>query len=116
MYCKFRYQYRDGSNYKISGEVMLRGQATTADEDAIRKACVDGLYFVAEKVGIPSVREALFMYSGGPTEDDVPWHEFIALESLRTLPQNANHDELVHLDDLVARFHQMARQNTKNLS
>lgn len=90
-YCVFEYLYRDASNYKAFGAVLLSGYPTQEEIDELR-ACLDsGEYFVAEQVGIPAVYKELWELSGGPTDDDHALHEFggirVASEAERnTLP------------------------------
>jgi hypothetical protein len=75
-YCVFEYLYRDASNYKAFGALLLTGHPTQEEIAALR-ACLDsGEYFVAEQVGIPAVYKELWELSGGPTEDDHALHEY----------------------------------------
>jgi len=74
--CVLEYLYRDASNYKACGALLLSGYPTQ-DEIAALRACLEsGEYFVAEQVGIPAVYEELWELSGGPTDDDHALHEF----------------------------------------
>ena len=77
--CIFEYLYRDASNYKAWGKILLSG-ATTDNEITTLRGCLEsGEYFVAEQVGIPAVYEELWKLSGGPTEDDHALHEFVGM-------------------------------------
>ncbi len=78
-YCVFEYLYRDGSNYKAWGEIILSGAPSRNDIEALRACLESGEYFVAEQVGIPPVYKELWDLSGGPTSDDHALHEFVAL-------------------------------------
>lgn len=78
-HCVFEYQYRDASNYKVWGEILLSGAPSQDDIVALRAHLEDGEYFVAEQVGIPALYEELWDLSGGPTSDDHALHEFVAL-------------------------------------
>lgn len=78
-YSLFEYLYRDASNYKAHGELLLLGGATSADIVEIRPHLDVGEYFVAELVGVPPLQGELYQYSGGPTEDDHVFHEFVDL-------------------------------------
>lgn len=75
------YLYRDASNYKSWGSVLLLG-AISPDEEAILRSCLepDNL-FVAEQVGLPALYEALWSLSGGRNDDDHAYHELNLLRS-----------------------------------
>jgi hypothetical protein len=75
----FEYRYRDASNYKVSSRILLSGTLTESDRAEITGKLQDGEYFIAEQVGIPSLRQALYELSDGPTDDDHAWHEFDAI-------------------------------------
>jgi len=75
-YTVFEYLYRDAGNYKAWGSVLLSGRATAEDEAALRSRMDSGAFFVAEKVGVPSLQRELWKWSDGPTEDDHGFHEF----------------------------------------
>lgn len=77
--CVFEYLYRDASNYKAWGEVLLSGIPSQNDMMALRSSLESGEYFVAEQVGIPAVYKELWNLSGGRTSDDHALHEFVAL-------------------------------------
>jgi len=80
-YCVFEYLYRDASNYKAWGEILLAG-VTSQNDIAILRACLDSdTYFVAEQVGIPAVYKELWDLSGGRTSDDHALHEFVTLRA-----------------------------------
>lgn len=67
---KITYLYRDASNYKQSGEVVVRGAITFAD---LEPYLVEGTDFVPEDVGLSHPGE---QFSGSfPTEDDHPYCE-----------------------------------------
>jgi hypothetical protein len=54
----FEYLYRDGANYKNWGEVILKptlGLDLAETDSQIRRALIDGEYFVAEDVKIPTL-------------------------------------------------------------
>ena len=77
--CVFEYLYRDASNYKAWGEILLSGVPSKNDIAALRTCLESGEYFVAEQVGIPAVYKDLWDLSGGPNSDDHALHEFVAL-------------------------------------
>lgn len=80
-YCIFEYLYRDASNYKAWGEILLLGVPSQSDVASL-KACLEAeMYFVAEQVGIPAVYKELWDLSGGPTDDDHALHEFVGLRA-----------------------------------
>lgn len=79
--CVFEYLYRDGSNYKAWGSLLLSGESTHEDVTALKACLESGEYFVAEQVGIPPVYKELWDLSGGPTSDDHASHEFITLRA-----------------------------------
>ena len=78
-YCVFEYLYRDASNYKAYGEILLSGVPSESDIELLRTYLESGEYFVAEQVGIPAVYNELWDLSGGPNSDDHALHEFVAL-------------------------------------
>lgn len=77
--CVFEYLYRDASNYKASGAILLSGVPSQSDISALCARLDSGEYFVAEQVGIPAVYKELWDLSNGPTSDDHALHEFVAL-------------------------------------
>lgn len=80
-FCVFEYLYRDASNYKAWGELLLSGTPTDGEIAALRERLESGEYFIAEQVGIPAVYEELWKFSDGPTEDDHALHEFVSVRS-----------------------------------
>lgn len=75
----FEYLYRDGGNYKSRGFLLLYGASSEDDVTALRDYLDSREFFVAEQVGIPVLYQALWDLSGGPTEDDHAYHEFVDL-------------------------------------
>lgn len=84
-YCVFEYLYRDASNYKAWGELLLSGTPSHLDEAALKTCLESEVFFVAEQVSIPSLYEELWALSGGRTEDDHALHEFVALRAASTV-------------------------------
>ena len=78
-YCIFEYLYRDASNYKAWGGLLLSDIPSQSDIAALRACLESDVYFVAEQVGIPAVYKGLWDLSGGRTSDDHALHEFVAL-------------------------------------
>jgi len=79
--CVFEYLYRDASNYKAWGEILLSGVPSQNDIAALRARLESGEYFVAEQVGIPALYKELWDLSGGPNSDDHALHEFVNLRA-----------------------------------
>ena len=75
---RFVYMYRDASNYKQHGEVILSNETQRTVEEVdkqIRSLLSDGLFFIARQV---QVEERFFDVV---SEDDHPWHEFVSVEA-----------------------------------
>ncbi len=75
---RFVYMYRDASNYKQHGEVILSNETPLTVEEVdkqIRSLLSDGLFFIARQV---QVEERFFDVV---SEDDHPWHEFVVVEA-----------------------------------
>ncbi len=101
-YSIFDYMYRDASNYKSVGSLLLKGRVTEKKLATINASLSDDEFFIAEQVGIPPLYEELWKLSNGPTEDDHVWHTFNNL-------RKAHVDEIVgepwgSVAELVARF------------
>ena len=72
------YLYRDASNYKQHGEVILSNETQMTLEEVdqtIRSHLSDGSFFIAQQV---QLEERFFTVVN---EDDHPWHEFVQVES-----------------------------------
>ena len=75
---RFVYMYRDASNYKQHGEVILPNETQRTIEEVdkqIHSLLSDGLFFIARQV---QVEERFFDVV---SEDDHPWHEFVMVEA-----------------------------------
>ena len=75
---RFVYMYRDASNYKQHGEVILPNETQRTVEEVdtqIRSLLSDGLFFIARQV---QVEERFFAVV---SEDDHPWHEYVSVEA-----------------------------------
>lgn len=108
-FCVFEYLYRDASNYKAVGMLLLSGQLSSRDENFIRQKLDASEYFVAEQVGIPSLYRSLWELSGGPTQDDHAFHEFIKLriateEEIKSLEPHSSLDELIKAFQSVTKW------------
>ena len=75
----FVYQYGDADNVSKPGRLLLTGVYDPELEEVIRTACDSREYFVAEQLGVPVLYADLYALSGGPTIDDIAFHEFISL-------------------------------------
>ena len=76
----FSYLYRDASNYKAYGRLLLKGTASVADVESLRQHFESGEFFIAEELGIPALYAELWAFSSGPIPDDHAWHTFEGLK------------------------------------
>ena len=75
---RFIYLYRDASNYKQHGEVILSNETQLTVEEIdqqVRSHLSDGSFFIAQQVHF---EERFFAVVN---EDDHPWHEFVQVEA-----------------------------------
>ena len=75
---RFIYLYRDASNYKQHGEVILSNETQRTVEEIdqqVRSLLSDGSFFIARQV---QLEERFFAIVN---EDDHPWHEFVQVEA-----------------------------------
>lgn len=86
------YLYRDGSNYKQDGSVVLAGELTDEQRALILEHAEA---FLPDQVGLPVLYEAWSSHY----EDDHPWHEITAIETVSSKP---THPESAA--DLAERF------------
>jgi hypothetical protein len=80
-YTLFEYLYRDASNDKSWGQLLVAGSAFPQDIDALKDCLENGSLFIAELVGIPPLSGERWTVSSGSGEDDYDFHEFVGLES-----------------------------------
>lgn len=105
------YLYRDGSNYKEWGDVVVAGRPSCGIREMRRrleKTLEDGSYFIAGQVGLPEV----FLWdSGGYSlcEDDHCWHEYDHLK----LTESAPSDPGITADGLLELFERAAAEGWK---
>lgn len=82
----FTYMYRDHSNYKNIGRVVLtnpNNQDLQLIAQAITAACHNGAYFIARQVDVPE------LFNDAGTDDGAHcWHEFLGLEATSDLPND----------------------------
>jgi hypothetical protein len=97
-YVVFEYLYRDASNYKSSGSVLLGGTIDEGKVASLVSNFEDGVFFIPEAIGIPELRSKLYEY-GGPNSDDHEYHEFVCLRT-------ANDEDIVllKLHDTLDKF------------
>lgn len=62
--CAFEYLYRDASNYKAFGVLLLEGKASNSHRAKIIEVLDGGEFFIAEQVGVPTLYEELSLLSG----------------------------------------------------
>lgn len=77
--CRFEYLYRDAGNYKGRGWVVLWGEASAENERRIREVLIEGSWFVAERVGVPTLYHLVRGDAEPDEEEDHGWHEFVQL-------------------------------------
>jgi hypothetical protein len=77
-YALFEYLYRDASNYKAYGSLLLKGSYVEDERTFLISHLESGQFFVPEAMGIPQLRSQLYSY-GGPNDDDHEYHEFVSL-------------------------------------
>lgn len=109
-YSVFDYLYRDASNYKAFGSVLLAGHATDEDRAKIEaKLTTDGV-FIPEFVGLNPLQAQL---DGFPSGDDHIWHECVGLRAA-TLEESR---EVVwgDLSDLVRNFVRLPLWNSDEM-
>lgn len=68
---KFKYMYRDASNYKQFGQAIFSGEFTPQDIERVIDNLHEGDFFIPEDVGLQPLQEKFESVS----IDDHPWHE-----------------------------------------
>ena len=106
--CVFEYLYRDASNYKAWGEILLSGIPSQSDVAALRACLESEVYFVAEQVGIPAVYKELWDLSGGRTSEDHALHEFVALR-VATVSERKTFPLFGELSSLLKTFQSVSK-------
>ena len=107
----FEYLYRDASNYKVWGTLLLEGVANETDLQVLASKFEPGGLFIAEQLGIPALYADLWGFSNGPTEDDHVWHTFHALRAVT--PEDASAEVFGSVADLVARIKSVREWNVE---
>ena len=98
----FEYLYRDASNYKVWGTLLLEGVANESDRQVLASKFESSEFFIAEQLGIPALYADLWEFSNGPTEDDHVWHTFHALRAVA--PDDTNAEVFGSVADLVVKI------------
>ena len=78
-HCVFEYLYRDASNWKVWGKVILQGVPTKEETTALCDCFDSGEFFIAEQLCIPTLFQEFMVRFGVPTKDDHCWHEFAGI-------------------------------------
>lgn len=99
----FVYQYGDADNVSKPGRLLLRGKCDEELERVICAKCESGEFFVAEQIDVPVLYAELYALSGGPTIDDVAFHEFLGLRRA-TAQETKSLSLWGGLDSFVSRF------------
>ncbi len=102
------YLYRDGSNYKMHSNEIVRGAITPEQVEQIKNSLIDGEYFYPADVGLPENRfEPSY-------EDDPDWFELSFDGNFEHTTQKATIDLTV--EQLVNNFQRSAaeRKSAKN--
>ena len=97
----FEYLYRDSSNYKAWGAILLEGSHTARDEASLRSKLDSGEFFVPGHVGIPCLQPVIWLAGFPPNNDDHEFHEFIELRpattaDLKEMPVWGSVEQLLH--------------------
>lgn len=105
----FEYFYRDASNYKAWGCVLLEGSCSPADLERLRQSFDAGEFFIAEQLGLPPLYAELWELSGGPTSADHVWHSFHALRLVG--PEDARGSSFGTVETLISRIEAVTQWN-----
>lgn len=109
MWTVLDYAYRNARNFKAFGSVAFKGKISPTDELRFQQRLEAGEFFIAEQIGVPPLYEKLYEFSGGPTEDDHCWHEFLDFRHMEALDQTLI--ELGSSDGFIARCAAITRWN-----
>ena len=102
----FEYMYRDAGNFKAFGSLILDAEISAAGEALVLNRLESGEFFIAEQVGVPPLCEALYASSGGPTQADHCWHEFVGFRRLTSLPDRCS---VFSASEFIQSFAQIER-------
>lgn len=84
MNIKLNYLYRDFSNYKKFGSIIISNPNNLPFQiikSSIKEYLIEGEYFNADQLKLPS------LFFEDKNEDDHEWHEFESLELTNHLPE-----------------------------
>lgn len=100
--CCLDYLYRDASNSKQYGSLLLKGEPSDAACKAITASLSADEFFIAEQVLLPPLYFRSSEDSLESCECDHVWHEFIGLR----LAEGSEADQPIFatLDDIINRF------------
>lgn len=99
MNTRFEYVYRDDANYKRFGSVHLSGVISDSDRALIVSTLDSGEMFVAEQVGLPSLRNQWFAEGVSPSTNDNGWHWLVTMASTGDAEET-----LMPVSEIVRRF------------
>lgn len=105
----FDYLYRDASNYKSWGSLLLEGRATEIELEQLRAQLNCDEFFIAEQVGIPTLYDELW----SPTEDEHVWHTFHELRQAEA--EEITGQPWGSVSELIARFKSVNKWNEQLL-
>lgn len=97
----FEYLYRDASNFKSWGGVLLAGKVDPNVLARLKSRFDSGEFFVAEQLGLPTLYGELWKFSDGPINADHVWHTFYALRPADA--SEINMPIFATLEDFVSR-------------
>lgn len=82
-HCVFEYLYRDASNFKAWGELLLEGELTAEEVAQLSARFDQGELFIAEQIGVPTLYEELWRQCQCELSDELDhvWHEFSEIRS-----------------------------------
>ncbi len=98
--CHFNYLYRDVGNYKGYDSVILRGEATPANESLIRSRLIESTWFLAERIPIPTLYHHVRGDNPPDPAEDHAWHEFVGL----TPAEPGEGEPIMLLEALIERL------------
>jgi len=81
MNTRIEYMYRDGENFKEHYSVVLGGEISKEDVEAILKDLPAGEGFIPGVVGLPSLEP-----EDADNDIDGPWHEILSIEPTEKTP------------------------------
>jgi hypothetical protein len=101
MWGAFDYMYRDAGNFKAFGTIFLDAPLGAVDRELIRSRLSSREFFIAEQIGVSPLYQELYRWSGGATNSDHCWHEFVGFREIAALERDSN---FVKTKEFVSRF------------